>query len=411
MFTQAMPAYVNALRSGQIPQAMQALGNCQQPLTHRGGVNFTPAGANNRGVYTSQPWNPGSYPGLRPDTPQGDLPGMTTNWNYGNRYDSQFYFPTNQLFTQNQFFGGPNIRYEGGMQGDWYEGDTINVRLGRLRGAEMETINGEPIDPLPGPQGEAGRDGLVFGGVFRYQPQFALLDYLQAAPGIKPPRVETTAVKVAAIEERVEDLWKSPLVNINVPTNAISGASVTVGGQAASLPTNAISGGTVTITGQAASLPTNAISGGSVTLGAVAVTVPTGVTFDADLCQVTWTGTTVLYALTAADAVTFTGAPASTATVHVLSGSAVTAAVDPQPASTATVHVLSGITVAATVTPVPAAAVAVLGVTTASSAKDSAGGPLGVVVKGIRKKPAQVQVVKTAKLLGIQRKAAVVVIG
>jgi hypothetical protein len=408
MFTQAMPAYVNALRSGQIPQAMQALGNCQQPLTHRGGVNFTPAGANNRGVYTSQPWNPGSYPGLRPDTPQGDLPGMTTNWNYGNRYDSQFYFPTNQLFTQNQFFGGPNIRYEGGMQGDWYEGDTINVRLGRLRGAEMETINGEPIDPLPGPQGEAGRDGLVFGGAFRYQPKFGVLFYLQA--GLGGPRILQNKIQVAAVEERVEDLWKSPLVNINVPTNAISGASVTVGGQAASLPTNAISGGTVTITGQAASLPTNAISGGSVTLGAVAVTVPTGVTFDADACQVTWTGTTVLYALTAADAVTFTGAPASTATVHVLSGSAVTAAVDPQPASTATVHVLSGITVAATVTPVPAAAAAVLGVTTASSAKDSAGGQ-GVVIQGIRKKPEKILVLQNADLAGIDPAADVVVIG
>jgi len=372
MFTQAMPAFANALRSGQMPQAMQALGNCQQPLTHRGGVNFTPAGTNNRGVYTSQPWNPGAYPGLRPDTPQGDLPGMTVNWNYGNRYDSQFYFPTNQLFTQNQFFGGPNIRYEGGMQGDWYEGDTIVVQRGEVREAAIEQVNGDPVEPLPGPQGEPGRDGLapggVFGVAFRYQPKFGLLSYLK--PGQGGPRLQPSSIKVAAVEERVEDLWKSPLVTLNVPTDAIAGATVTVGGQEANLPTNAI-------------------SGGSVTLGAVAVTVPTGVTFNASLCEVTWTGTTVLYALTAADAVTFAGDSATVSTVHVLAGS----------------------TVAATVTTQPAATTAVLGVTTASSAKDSAGGPLGVVIRGIRKQPEKLQVLRSVELLGIDQAVDAVVIG
>lgn len=282
MFTQAMPAYANALRSGDMTQAMQALGNCAQPLTHRGGVNFaSDLGPNRNGVYTTQPWNPADY--TRPSNQRGvDVAGMTTIWNSGNRYDSRFFFPTAQYFTQNQFFGGPQVFVLGGVEAGEVAAQNIvgvNVNVQQLA---AEEINGQPVigpagppgadgregrDGVPGQRGRPGRDGVNPAG------EFKKLFYHH---GIGP-RVVFQPEQVAQHPFRyVKDAWLSPFVQVDVPTNAISG--------------------------------------GSVSLAAASVVIPTAATCDLVTGVVYWSATTEVYALTST-AATFTGFAASTVSV------------------------------------------------------------------------------------------------
>jgi hypothetical protein len=288
MFTQAMPAYANAMRSGALFPAMQALGNCQQPLSHRGGVNFSPGpGQNVRGVYNSSPWNPSQYPGLFPGGPSfADFAGMNATWNAGNRYDSQFFFPTDQFFAQNQFFGGPQVHITGGQQIDilnvqQFEGD--NVQTTNLT---TQNFGGDPVEGPAGPAGGAGRDGRsgaagragVPGAPGRDaaipQGGFAPLRYLN---GINP-RVEFQKALVAKPHRYVKDAWLAPFVAVGVPTNSISG--------------------------------------GTVSVGTVAVVVPTGVSFDPNTCTVTFSGTTTIHALAGSSpTLTVSGTAAATASV------------------------------------------------------------------------------------------------
>jgi hypothetical protein len=264
MFTQAMPAYTNALRTGSIFQSMQALGNCQQPLSHRGGVNFAPGpGRNVNGVYSTPAWSPAQYPGLFVGGPSSaDFGGMSATWNAGNRYDSQFFFPTDQFFTQNQFFGGPQVHIQGGAQIDVvnvqnFAGDTVITNNLTTR-----TFNGDPVAGPPGPAGSPGRDGRfgVPGAPGRPGPfpqgRFAPLRYLS---GISP-RVDFTEEEVSKEHRYIKDAFLAQLVEVQVPT---------------------------------------------------------GVTFDAENCAVTFSGTTTVYALATA----ITGATAqasSTGTSGVL---------------------------------------------------------------------------------------------
>jgi hypothetical protein len=66
MFTQAMPALANAM-SGVMPQSairqlMQVLGNCNQPLEHRGPISITTnARQSERGVYDGNRWDPSQF--------------------------------------------------------------------------------------------------------------------------------------------------------------------------------------------------------------------------------------------------------------------------------------------------------------------------------------------------------------
>jgi hypothetical protein len=282
MFTQAMPAYANALRSGAMFPSMQALGNCQQPLSHRGGVNFSPGpGKNDRGVYTSPVWNPSQYPGLFEGGPSSaDFAGVNATWNAGNRYDSQFFFPTDQFFTQNQFFGGPQVHVVGGAQIDVLNVPALEGGNVQVTNLTTQTFNGDPVVGPPGPAGAPGAVGRagVPGGPGRDgampQGQFAPLRYLN---GINP-RVEFVPEPVAKNHRYVKDAWLAPFVSVGVPTNAISG--------------------------------------GSVTVSTVEVVVPTGVSFDPNTCTVTFSSTTTIYALaTASPVLPVSGTPASSATV------------------------------------------------------------------------------------------------
>lgn len=239
MFTQAMPAYIDALRqtvpASQVMPMAQALGNCQQPLTHRGGVNFAgnPQRQNPRqpGVYTSPSWNQQSVSNLFPYAGQVvesgdsavniDLPGMEANWNNGNRYDSQFYFPTNQWFTQNQFYGGPQFNVHGGARADTLDCDIASANTVNVTNLSAARFNGSPValppdsagapgrDGRPGAAGAPGRNGAIPPGFF------GPIRYLT---GLNP-RVDYQPVRVAKPVRYVADVWVMEAVTISVPQN------------------------------------------------------------------------------------------------------------------------------------------------------------------------------------------------
>jgi hypothetical protein len=132
VLTAAMPAVTNALRGVLPPNALkqltQALGNCNQDLTHRGNVVIQPDGwlnrANNNGVFDSLP--PTSREYNEYVTPY--LPGDVIDSPYNNSYNT-------------------NIDY----------GDVITV-LGGPPGADG-SAGRAGVDGVAGVNGLDGRDG------------------------------------------------------------------------------------------------------------------------------------------------------------------------------------------------------------------------------------------------------------
>lgn len=179
MLTQSAPALVNAL-AGSLPDdavraLTQALGNCVQPLTHRGDINFQPSAPRQAGpgTYGGGQWNPQDYADILPNTSQdfqADIPGWggPGGMNSSNFYGDTFNFPTTQEFTLNNFYGGPNV-YHGGnsyFQNSYTDNSTTeNLTVTNLN---VTTVNGQPLAGPVGPQGQPGPQGApgVPGGVF-----------------------------------------------------------------------------------------------------------------------------------------------------------------------------------------------------------------------------------------------------
>lgn len=287
MFTQAAPALYNAMRPGSSPQQLiQSIANCNAPLTHRAAVNLAVSPRRSRdGTYGGGTWNPSQYPGLFPNAENYssvDVGGMTATWNSGNQYDSQFFFPTNQFFTQNQFFGGPVLNVQNHAQIDYitnrvFEGDTVNVE-----NVTTEDINGDPVVGPAGPPGRPGaegRPGAPGGGGFAGpipKGQFRDLEYLFG----RNPRVRFQNEPVARPHKYIADAWVRPLGEFPVPLGAIAG-------------------GTVTITPAADS-----------------VSIPTGVTFNPETCEVSFTGfTTITFATPQAVTAELSSVSATAATI------------------------------------------------------------------------------------------------
>lgn len=360
MFTQNMPAFIDALRpavpSSSVGPLVQSLGNCAQPLAHRAGVNFAAQRKpNTNGTYSGGgAWNPAQYQNLIPGNQyftNVDIGGMNMTWNEGNRYDSQFFFPTNQVFTQNQFFGGPTINVTGGANIDYitnntYEGDTVNVT-----NVTTEVINGDPVQGPQGPPGAAGRDGQrgapgAPGGIFNAIPpgKFGPLKYLAGNPD---PKIDYLEENVMRKHRYIRDAWIRKSIDVAVPTDAISGAVVTVD-----------------LTATTLQIPTDAISGGTLTLSPepVAVTIPLTISFDPDTCSVSVDSTTTVYC--------FPSLPS----YQTISGTA---------ASSQAYTVASTGTVTASVTGVAASAITVIAATTAASTFASHAPSSGFVVKGL----------------------------
>jgi hypothetical protein len=395
MLTQTMPALIDALRQVLPPEAIgplaQALGNCGQPLSHRAGVNFAaPQKRNANGTYGGNvygsnsfnggvAWNPASYQNLFPggDTynsgdyqNQVDIGGMNVTWNAGNRYDSQFYFPTNQVFQQNQYYGGPTINIDGGARIDYITNQTFEGGDVTVENVTTQVLNGDPVAGPVGPPGAPGKDGQrgapgAPGGFFGALPPgfFGPIRYLTGRPFIRD-----VPERVARAHRYIQDAWIRGTVTVAVPTNAISGATVTVdpAGASVNVPTDAISGGTLTLSPEP-----------------VAVTVPLTLTFDPETCSVSVASTTTFYA--------FPTLPS----YQTLSGTA---------ASSQTVTYATTATVTATVTGISADTVSVFAATTGASTRASVVTSSGFVVKGAdadfwQRTPASVVVSREPKLI------------
>jgi hypothetical protein len=177
MLTQSTPAVINALRgvlpTGAIKQLTQALGNCNQPLTHRGGVNLQPAQqqqSGGRGVYNNNGWNINEYGDLIIFDERSfyDMPDYSSEWNSYNYGGDNFYFPTTQNFVVNNFstgngnnLGGETITERLFTRELYFLGpsgtDGVDGRDGRDGLAGIDGING--LNGLPGQAGGDGRDG------------------------------------------------------------------------------------------------------------------------------------------------------------------------------------------------------------------------------------------------------------
>jgi hypothetical protein len=137
MFTQSMPALAQAL-SGALPEAalrqlMQSLGNCQQPLTHRGAINLQPPGNTGAGgLARPGTWRVSDYADIMPKAGDnifvdlaGNQYGFTDNSsNYGG---NQFQFPLNQDFLYNDYYGGDTFNVAGNSNFDNSTHTTLNA--------------------------------------------------------------------------------------------------------------------------------------------------------------------------------------------------------------------------------------------------------------------------------------------
>lgn len=107
---------------------MQALGNCNQPYASRAPQNFQPNESlgNANGLIGAGRWNPQNYTALIPAAGTGNvyLPGQggytynggnyTNTGGTINNYDgNQFFFPTNQAFNINNYYGGSTFNVGG----------------------------------------------------------------------------------------------------------------------------------------------------------------------------------------------------------------------------------------------------------------------------------------------------------
>jgi hypothetical protein len=185
MLTQAMPALVNAM-SGSMPQnamrqLMQVLGNCNQPLEHRGPVAIsTNARQSERGVYDGNRWDPNQFQNIA-NGPSIFNNNAFVDSSVNNRFfgGDEFLFKSNNEFITNNLFqtiiwgtpGGPVFPgfpgFPGGPSGPGRDGsdgrDGIGIGIGI------------GIPGRPGESGRAGRDGAAGapgqdgfpGGLFR----------------------------------------------------------------------------------------------------------------------------------------------------------------------------------------------------------------------------------------------------
>lgn len=198
MNTQAMPALAQAL-AGVLPDQsvralMQALGNCQQPVESRGGLNVQqPVYTTGTGLVTPGQWSPSSVPaGYLPTSsslarrmpfsaaPTFQLyqtfspvdipspPGFSTGAYTSNFYGgAQFAFPIDQTFTINNVFPGTTANYGGATNFQFAAGDTLNFRHAMFDSLTIggTTIYGSPITfgggfGQPGGPGSPGSRGM-----------------------------------------------------------------------------------------------------------------------------------------------------------------------------------------------------------------------------------------------------------
>jgi hypothetical protein len=121
---------------------MQALGNCQQPLTHRGAINIQPSRTTGAGgLARPGTWRTSDYQNLLPAAGQGgysDIAGRGGGFGGGgngsgnsNNYDGhQFQFPLDQNFNYSNFYGGDTFNVAG-------NGSFDNVSANNLQAGDV----------------------------------------------------------------------------------------------------------------------------------------------------------------------------------------------------------------------------------------------------------------------------------
>lgn len=195
MFTQSAPTLFNALQ-GVLPDnavraLAQALGNCQQPLTHRAPVNFAGAQpANRNGVMMGGTWSPQFYQNeISYNSPQyfyeaPKVGGYTNgNWYSTNYQGPQFFFPTTQEFQANSYYGGPTFNVGGNsffqnIFSGGVESPAVSAGTVAADSVNVTYINGSPfVTPASAPSqiGEptlvnnaiGGREDDGFGAMWR----------------------------------------------------------------------------------------------------------------------------------------------------------------------------------------------------------------------------------------------------
>jgi hypothetical protein len=227
MLTQAMPALAQAL-SGVLPdtavrQLMQALGNCQQSLSHRGSVSLDPVQSTGKnGLRRAGAWNPADYTRLLPNTgydlpwrtvdiPRGSMgyPQMTNNYG-GPGLD----LPIDNAFATNNYYGGPTFNVGGNSNFDNSTHQNINVANGYVNNLRVQTINNQPIGDLGGGGGDGTGSGTPFFAGSSTSSNFATgvlppgrIAYQKILTGtrgkylpIKVPQVDTVTVPAAGIK-------------------------------------------------------------------------------------------------------------------------------------------------------------------------------------------------------------------
>ncbi|NBT75721.1 MAG: hypothetical protein EBT15_07100 [Betaproteobacteria bacterium] len=298
MLTQATPSIVKALQGVLPPNALkqltQALGNCNQPLTHRGDVNFQPdwSQGNDRGVYGANgrtPWNPSNFQALFPqlgDSVFIDIaqPGTTidgrTFTNYGGNV---FDFTSRQNFNVTQIHGGPTI-YNGGdtIFNNDYGGGGGTGREGKQGAAGQDGKDGIGIGfggppGEPGAAGTSGRDGrdgrdgqdAVGGGFLNARIDSITVARNRAIVGTVPiptNAIKDASVRVGVVTDAIRAVTGMSGAFVMVPRteSCITGITGTVAIPAPG-PSTVVYDKAAGISGGSIAVPNNAISGGSIT--------------------------------------------------------------------------------------------------------------------------------------------------
>lgn len=362
-----MPALAQALAGSlsepALRQLMQALGNCQQPLTHRGEINLQPPYSTGPGgLVRPGTWSPNAFGDLLPTAGQNvtvDIAGsknLVTNNNYGGH---QFHFPLNQYFAYNNYFGGDTFNVAGDSVFNNSYHNTLESYTADIDFLTVKNIFiNNPASPgMPaGPAGEPGAPGGG-GGEGGAVPGFPGGGGGGFGPIIPPAgigvstflkdvtvrgTVVTNEVTAAALKDKTVDITPNKSFktvastgSITIPT--VEGVSLTAFTSAGTVSLTTITGGTIsggTASGSVTySRPTSATCGaitGSVTMatggtfsvaptgiaatgglgtlsGTVTIAIPTGGYFDAG-CNLILTTTDKTYN------VVFSGAPSATIT-------------------------------------------------------------------------------------------------
>ena len=225
MFTQSMPALAQAL-SGALPEAalrqlMQSLGNCQQPLSHRGAVNFQPPTSTGvGGLANPGTWRPSDYANILPkagDNVFFDVAGdQYNNTDNSHNYDgNQFNFPLNPEFNYNNYYGGDTFNVAGNS---YFDNSTVNnLKAGDLTVNNLSITNRIYNYTTTGGGGDGGGGGGTDtgggGGFFPGGPGFPMPGVPQPAStqvatylkdvivtgSVDAPTVESAKVKDASV--------------------------------------------------------------------------------------------------------------------------------------------------------------------------------------------------------------------